>query len=313
MFSRQQAVLYNGRQILVDRDEVDIVSTRSYMSQESSALQLTDGKIRKLSTINSRSRWLCRICGKYLSSKRSYDEHSNIHSKTRPFACEHCNYAAASQMTLRRHNLRNHTPRQKWGYQCPYCPELYMEPASYQQHVGSRHFGRSATFGCPSPSCPFTTRCSGHFRDHLSRHGNSSVDQQLGKPLSDIRSITKYLVDDKLGVGYGKRLMKKVIRAPVPIRAAADRAYEDHMKTPIDCERLIHDAKLTAAPTKSSFDSVLRLYDDKCDRSSLSVPFSGVEIMKEEDVGWIESEVVVDDLKNIPEIVHEGMVDLELD
>lgn len=41
----------------------------------------------------------------------------------------------ASQMTLRRHKLRNHTPRQAWGYQCPHCPEAYMEPASYQQHV----------------------------------------------------------------------------------------------------------------------------------------------------------------------------------
>lgn len=63
---------------------------------------------------------------------------------------------SASQMTLRRHVLRNHTSRDDWhykvsfllplitlqlaffykvGFQCPYCGETYMEPASYQQHV----------------------------------------------------------------------------------------------------------------------------------------------------------------------------------
>lgn len=41
----------------------------------------------------------------------------------------------ASQMTLRRHILRNHTPRSMWGYQCPHCTEKFMEPASYQHHV----------------------------------------------------------------------------------------------------------------------------------------------------------------------------------
>lgn len=90
------------------------------------------------------------MCKKYLSSKRSYEEHMNIHNQRRPHACDECEYAAgmkaqtanyatatalASQMTLRRHKLRNHTPRQAWGYRCPHCSEAYMEPASYQMHV----------------------------------------------------------------------------------------------------------------------------------------------------------------------------------
>lgn len=92
-----------------------------------------------------------RVCRKELSSKRSYTEHMNIHNKSRPFQCEHCVYAAgfggnsrknclkidfsASQMTLHRHKLRNHTPKAEWGYRCPYCDDAYMEPAGYQQHV----------------------------------------------------------------------------------------------------------------------------------------------------------------------------------
>ncbi|KAE9420629.1 hypothetical protein Angca_003320, partial [Angiostrongylus cantonensis] len=112
------------------------------------------------------------ICGKSLSSKRSYDEHMNIHNDARPFACDHCDYAAASQMTLRRHKLRSHTARRDWGYKCPYCYESYMEPASYQQHVQSRHFGRSATFGCPYTQCNFHSKCFRHFREHLAKHNN---------------------------------------------------------------------------------------------------------------------------------------------
>ncbi|KJH45359.1 zinc finger, C2H2 type [Dictyocaulus viviparus] len=117
-----------------------------------------------------RNRWHCGICGKSLSSKRSYDEHMNIHNDARPFACDHCDYAAASQMTLRRHKLRSHTARREWGYKCPYCYESYMEPASYQQHVQSRHFGRSATFGCPYTECKFQSKCFRHFREHLAKH-----------------------------------------------------------------------------------------------------------------------------------------------
>lgn len=39
-------------------------------------------------------KWTCELCGKKLSSKRSYDEHFNVHTNLRPFACKHCGYAA---------------------------------------------------------------------------------------------------------------------------------------------------------------------------------------------------------------------------
>lgn len=40
------------------------------------------------------TQWQCPECHKYLSSKRSYREHMNVHGKVRPFQCEKCNYAA---------------------------------------------------------------------------------------------------------------------------------------------------------------------------------------------------------------------------
>uniref|UniRef100_A0AC34FIE7 C2H2-type domain-containing protein n=1 Tax=Panagrolaimus sp. ES5 TaxID=591445 RepID=A0AC34FIE7_9BILA len=65
------------------------------------------------------TQWRCNHCKKYLSSKRSYREHMNVHFQQKPFQCDECEYAAASQMTLRRHRLRLHIPRSEWGYPCP--------------------------------------------------------------------------------------------------------------------------------------------------------------------------------------------------
>ncbi|KAI1722294.1 PR domain zinc finger protein 16 [Ditylenchus destructor] len=167
-----------------------------------------------------KTKWLCRLCYKYLSSKRSYDEHMNIHNESRPFACDQCSYAAASQMTLRRHKLRNHIPRQEWGYQCPYCVEAYMEPASYQQHVLTRHFGHSATFGCPHNGCAFTTKSSKHFREHYTKHivvmsnqrqPSTATARRFSALRPDINMAT-YLVDDELGSGHGKEAVKPVAR-----------------------------------------------------------------------------------------------------
>ncbi|GMS80085.1 hypothetical protein PENTCL1PPCAC_2260 [Pristionchus entomophagus] len=191
-----------------------------------------------------RTRWQCSICGKLLSSKRSYDEHLNIHNQARPFTCDHCDYAAASQMTLRRHILRNHTSRDDWHYKCPYCGETYMEPASYQQHVSSRHFGRSATFGCPFTVCTFQTKCSKHFREHLVKHhscssisrrneeeaANSSSRVLPTNPLTlTHESLQNYLVDDDLGVGFGRRLAsitRPVVRSNGEIESVLNSAAE---------------------------------------------------------------------------------------
>lgn len=44
--------------------------------------------------LNAKTKWKCQVCLKYLSSKRSFDEHMNIHEDSRPFACDQCAYAA---------------------------------------------------------------------------------------------------------------------------------------------------------------------------------------------------------------------------
>ncbi|VDM38971.1 unnamed protein product [Toxocara canis] len=264
---------------------------------------------------NGRSRWTCRICGKMLSSKRSFDEHSNIHNQSRPFACEHCEYAAASQMTLRRHNLRNHTPRQAWGYQCPYCPELYMEPASYQQHVASRHFGKSATFGCPLEGCSFTTRCSGHFRDHLSKHRNLPCSYFAFSSLGT-SSLSRFLVTDKLGVGFGKRPLKQIVRPSLLAKAAEEeRRYQEYMKTPINCDEV--KSRMGASAQKQNVICTQRALPVEEVQEEEALAYDGACALFDgdhwilEDVGCLE--VVVDESQNAPKVLHEGMVEPELD
>lgn len=134
---------------------------------------------------------------------------------------------AASQMTLRRHVLRNHKSRAEWGYQCPYCSGAFMEPASYQHHImypclplpllprlmpstRTQHVGQSGTFGCPEVLCNFQTLCARHFRDHLRKHqtrrsynaaaqfveisdgiggDGDDLEARLGGPLPSLRSL----------------------------------------------------------------------------------------------------------------------------
>ncbi|KAF7639996.1 hypothetical protein Mgra_00000440 [Meloidogyne graminicola] len=105
-------------------------------------------------------------------------------------------------MTLRRHKLRNHVPRSHWGYQCPYCGEFYMEPASYQQHITVRHWGLSATFGCPYTNCDFTSKSSRYFREHMRRHQavfrcNSNRDESFNFNLDN---LSLFLVNDESGI-----------------------------------------------------------------------------------------------------------------
>nr|CAD2128371.1 unnamed protein product [Meloidogyne enterolobii] len=154
-----------------------------------------------------KQQWICRLCMKTLSSKRSFDEHMNIHSKSRPFGCDECKYAAASKMTLRRHKLRNHVPRSNWGYQCPYCGEFYMEPASYQQHITVRHWGLSATFGCPYRNCDFTSKSSRYFREHILRHQAVFISSNDGTPFNlNLDNLSLYLINDECGTGDSRNL-----------------------------------------------------------------------------------------------------------
>ncbi|CAI5450999.1 unnamed protein product [Caenorhabditis angaria] len=159
--------------------------------------------------------WECKICHKDLSSKRSYSEHMNVHNKKRPFQCDNCEYAAASQMTLHRHKLRNHTPKTEWGYRCPYCDEAYMEPAGYQQHVQHRHRGHSATYGCPFTFCKFFSKSQRHFREHLFKHESSDQSDGAMIPCTNFPShqLVRYLINDECGYGYERKFKKVLVRS----------------------------------------------------------------------------------------------------
>ncbi|VDM95122.1 unnamed protein product [Thelazia callipaeda] len=197
-------------------------------------------KICNRNYLTAKVKWTCELCGKKLSSKRSYDEHFNVHTNLRPFACTHCGYAAASQMTLRRHTLRNHVPRQAWGYQCPYCNEMYMEPASYQQHIGSRHFGLSATFGCPLRKCTFATCSSAFFREHLEKHCNISPDIYEEAKYK----LFKFAIDDKFGVGHGCRSID-IRRMEVMQELDSLQNDREYMKTPLVTPKIEQNKKET--------------------------------------------------------------------
>uniref|UniRef100_A0A0N4ZTQ3 C2H2-type domain-containing protein n=1 Tax=Parastrongyloides trichosuri TaxID=131310 RepID=A0A0N4ZTQ3_PARTI len=154
----------------------------------------TNGKLIK------KGKWTCDICHKSLCSKRSYNDHMNIHKNARPFNCSHCDYSAASKNTLQRHFLRHHQSKEKWSYLCPYCPEMYVEAAGYRNHLKQKHHGCSGTFGCPFGDCKFSTMSAAHFKDHILRHNPSYFDEgsSITTDLSQ-NSLRLYLIDDNFG------------------------------------------------------------------------------------------------------------------
>uniref|UniRef100_A0A915DGC2 Uncharacterized protein n=1 Tax=Ditylenchus dipsaci TaxID=166011 RepID=A0A915DGC2_9BILA len=119
---------------------------------------------------------------------------------------------------------------QDWGYQCPYCEEAYMEPASYQQHVLTRHFGRSATFG---------EHVSKHLIAFSASHGSSPI-RRHGLLRPDF-NIAAHLVDDELGSGHGKEALKPVARRVTNILSLAkpppSSLILSHKTSFVDCAR----------------------------------------------------------------------------
>ncbi|CEF62190.1 Zinc finger, C2H2 domain and Zinc finger C2H2-type/integrase DNA-binding domain and Zinc finger, C2H2-like domain-containing protein [Strongyloides ratti] len=180
-----------------------------------SGIQLEQYSKPKLKTFNSHSikaskitRWYCDICGKSLCSKRSHNDHMNIHKNARPFNCPNCHYSAASKNTLQRHFLRHHQSKEKWSYLCPYCPEMYVEAAGYRNHLKQKHHGYSGTFGCPFGDCKFSTMSASHFKDHILRHNPSYFEEGTTVKIDLSQILLKlYLVDDNFGKTIPDNLM----------------------------------------------------------------------------------------------------------
>ncbi|CAD5206623.1 unnamed protein product [Bursaphelenchus okinawaensis] len=262
-------------------------------------------KIARIKTTEQnlkKSRWRCKICSKFLSSKRSYDEHLNVHNDARPFSCDVCDFAAASQMTLRRHRLRNHLPRSEWGYHCPHCSEAFMEPASYQQHVANRHPGLSAKFGCTI--CDFSSYCSRHFKEHYNKHSQVISRRQWKAPDSIYLNLAEFLIDDNGGKGYGD---VDVYDSSSRLKLPADNfvfngdisngdSLDDYFKTALKTPEL--------ATGRSNIDSVPR-------NVSHNISCPPVEVVDNSFIGWVQNEVVIDSEADVSRL--NGFIDEELD
>lgn len=299
---------------------------------KSKAVNCVQGQIISLVPSAQRTRWHCGVCGKSLSSKRSYDEHMNIHNDARPFACEHCDYAAASQMTLRRHKLRSHTARHDWGYKCPYCYESYMEPASYQQHVQSRHFGRSATFGCPYMQCMFQSKCFRHFREHLAKH--NSYESYVGQPdripfsFPD-NELNRFLVDDEYGYGFRasgpmRRVQFVKGRPNGTVLVTADNVVPVTMMDRQDSPPVLHaevidedfmkePIRLRPSVPNTTTSVPRRVIHQAPDYHDPELPTLEEEVheMYPPDSDWIEGEIEVPS-SDVP-LLPDGQMDIELD
>jgi hypothetical protein len=73
-------------------------------------------------------------------------------------------------------------------------------------NYSARHWGNSATFGCPYGDCTFTTKSSKFFREHLSKHqtvlaSRAASGYSFAMPFKiDLGNIATFMINDECGI-----------------------------------------------------------------------------------------------------------------
>lgn len=200
-----------------------------------------------------------------------------------------------------------------------------MEPASYQQHVSSRHAGFSATFGCSY--CRFDTKSSDHFRKHMLKHLNTLTRHPAsGKTDPCNINIVKFLIDDENGkifinltsknLGRGYCLNGKEVQTTQKSSISSSTLHSNTAF--LECGPDFFKAPLTSK-TKSSNNTInSRLSSKNLTSKSINrmrKDTKYIHIIREPDEEYQEYEeylVKIDDEEdalNVPEIQNEVIID----
>lgn len=74
----------------------------------------------------------CEICGKRLKQKRSYTNHMQLHSNSRPYKCRYCPKTFASHNLSSKSHELTHTGEKP--YACDDCPQRFSYSNSLARH-----------------------------------------------------------------------------------------------------------------------------------------------------------------------------------
>ncbi|XP_054265964.1 zinc finger protein OZF-like isoform X2 [Macrosteles quadrilineatus] len=115
--------------------------------------------------------WICRYCGKSMSTKLSVQIHERIHTNVKPYVCEWCGNAFRSKANLIQHHAK-HTGVRK--HTCPVCGKMFSRTFFLKTHMRT-HTGERP-YQCDVCEQRFTQ--VGDMRRHRRRHEAQSQARQ---------------------------------------------------------------------------------------------------------------------------------------
>ncbi|XP_067007151.2 zinc finger protein 813 isoform X2 [Anabrus simplex] len=119
-------------------------------------------------------KWICRFCGKRISTKLSLQDHERIHTGLKPYICEWCGREFRSRPNLLQHHL-THTGDRK--HSCGVCGKKFARKSFITQHMRV-HTGEKP-FECNVCGHRFTQ--AGDMRRHRRRHADIKMTEFISR------------------------------------------------------------------------------------------------------------------------------------
>lgn len=114
--------------------------------------------------IESRKRYVCQTCHKGFAQPSDLNRHQTVHTKERPFVCQHCgrDFTQSHQVIM---HIRNYHPTMEECYMCLKCHAQFSKPSDLTNHMNNH----SADDPLRCTKCLMTFRLLDTWRQHL-RH-----------------------------------------------------------------------------------------------------------------------------------------------